>query len=775
MNNSYDFKEIEKKWQEYWLENNSFEPSQDYSKPKKYILSMFPYPSGKIHMGHVRNYSITDAMARYYRRRGFNVLHPFGWDAFGLPAENAAIKNQVHPRMWTYSNIDSMNDEFKKLGLSFAWNYECITADPIYTRWEQFIFLKMFEKGLIYRKEASLNYCEVDKTVLANEQVINNLCWRCDTPVVQKQMNQYYLKITDYAEELLQDLNQLEGHWPQQVITMQRNWIGKKEGYEFKLSVHTGDNQTFDVSIFEDDIAQISNTQYLALNVNSPLAKHLRTNDSQIEASAQKIISNINSKVFNEKLCIKTNLKVFVPFLNKEVPVLITDFASINPELDALLVSNVKERDVDFLSSNNLQIDPKINDNLKLNISKTVKYNLRDWGLSRQRYWGTPIPLVHCPHCGIVAEKESHLPILLPEKVVFDGKGNPLKTNENWLKVKCPQCGEPAMRETDTLDTFFESSWYFLRYTTPPHLRESQIFDETSINYWNEVDEYVGGIEHAILHLLYARFFTKVLADLNLVNFREPFKNLLTQGMVLKDGSKMSKSKGNTVEPSELISQYGADASRLFIFFAAPPTKELDWNDSGVNGCFKFIKKIYEKALLVNNNDDLTKIKELNLNSLEKIARRKLYLGLEKTFETFENRKNEFSFNTVVSWCMETLNAYDEVENSLLIKELLYVILNILEPFAPHVAWELSKELFDLKNLFDFSIDESALVVDEISLGVTVNGKARGEITVAKNESKDKILELAKLEVSKWLEEQEIVKEILVPNKLVNFVIKPKK
>ncbi|MEE3928184.1 class I tRNA ligase family protein [Mycoplasmopsis ciconiae] len=779
MNKEYNFEQIEAKWQNIWDETSYFEPSQDLTKPKKYILSMFPYPSGNIHMGHVRNYSLSEAMARYFRRKGYNVLHPFGWDAFGLPAENAAIKNKIHPRNWTYKNIEKMNAQFKKLGISFAWDYECITADPIYSKWEQFLFIQLWNKGLIYKKTTLLNFCEVDNTVLANEQVINNQCWRCDSVVVKKEMEQYYLKITEYAQELLDDLKTLENHWPAQVLAMQKNWIGRKEGYELEFKLESNSLKHLNVSdfvldVFEENSDFINNADYIGANVNSDLVKLLKlTNlwDEQKENLAQKIIANTNSKIFNEKICIKSGLFAYDPINNKNIEIIITDFSSVNPEQQYMIISHLNEANQKFMEFNNLAFEEQTIQK-EINLAKSVKYNLRDWGISRQRYWGTPIPLVNCSNCGVVTEKIEHLPITLPTQVEFSGFGNPLTTNQEWINVKCPKCGNPAKRETDTLDTFMESSWYFLRYTTPPQLREQMIFSQEHLQYWNQVDQYVGGIEHAILHLLYARFFTKALSDLNLVPFREPFLNLLTQGMVLKDGSKMSKSKGNTVDPEQMIKDFGADTTRLFILFAAPPQKELEWSDTAVAGCFKFLKRVYDLSLKVNKEDDISVIDSMTLSDQEKNARRKLYQGLVKLEEIFENPKNEFAFNTLISWCMETLNAYDNITNSVLLKEYLYVALNILEPFAPHLSWELSKEFFDLKNLYDFKIDQKALIKDTITYGVTVNGKLRNQIEVNINESQENIQNLAKESVWNWLEDKQIVKVIYVKNKLINFVVK---
>ncbi|WLP85318.1 class I tRNA ligase family protein [Mycoplasma seminis] len=772
----FDFKLIDQKWQQIWDEENYFEPKEDFSLPKKYILSMFPYPSGKLHMGHVRNYSIGDAIARYYRRKGYNVLHPFGWDAFGLPAENAAIKHGIHPRKWTYENIDSMDKEIQKLGISFAWNYECITADYDYTKWEQYIFIKLWNEGLIYKKKSLLNWCENDNTVLANEQVIDNKCWRCDGEVVQKEMDTYYLKITAYADELLKDLKTLEGHWPQQVLTMQKNWIGRSEDYKITFKLENNKFSSLDLIAYENNLSVISNISYIAISNKHPLVEELKRHEyfSQDELNKlEEINLNFVKKDFSKKVLVTTPFVAINPFTNEKIQVIISDFASNNPNKNVVLTSPLIDSQKSFMEFNSLPFNFEVKENLQdVKLTKEVKYNLRDWGISRQRYWGTPIPLINCEKCGTNPVSLNTLPVLLPEKVTFSGQGNPLDTNEEWRLVKCPSCGGFAQRETDTLDTFFESSWYFLRYTTPTYLREQYAVEPNHLAYWNSVDEYIGGIEHAILHLLYARFFTKALADVGLTTFREPFNNLITQGMVLKDGAKMSKSKGNVVEPGEMIDKFGADTSRLFILFAAPPQKELEWSDSGVSGCFKFINRLFERSKEIDVNSNYKNIDTASLTTQEKKARYKLYLGMQKQIETFENRENNYAFNTLVSWTMETLNEYDSITRSDLITEMFYVLLNILEPFIPHFAWEISSKYFNLENLKDFSIDANALVLDEVTYGITVNGKVRGELSISKNAPKEEVITKAKEVVNKWIENKEIIKEIFVPNKIVNLVIK---
>ncbi|QBF34532.1 leucine--tRNA ligase [Mycoplasmopsis phocirhinis] len=776
---NYNQHDIELKWQKYWDNTQYSIPSDDFNLPKKYILSMFPYPSGNIHMGHVRNYSISDVLARYYRRKGFNVLHPFGWDAFGLPAENAAIKNGIHPKKWTYENIAKMNPQLKRLGISFAWgDHEVITSDIQYTKWEQMLFIEMWQKGLVYRKKSPLNWCENDQTVLANEQVINGFCWRCDQKVVQKEMEQYFLKIRDYADELQSDLDSLKTHWPEKVLTMQKRWIGLERGYKTNFDIIANEKKIDTISVFVKDIQQLKTFNFLALSATHPLIQKLiklglitQQNIDFIE----KIKSNASAKDFSQRLCLKLDVKAISNLNTHKYQVVVSDFASVGGGDRYILVDvNKSKTHQQFALKNNLIIEQNEFDININNLQKDTQMNLKDWGISRQRYWGAPIPMIHCERCGVIPELIENLPVALPDDVDFTKPGNPLQTNQKWLNIKCYQCGSKARRETDTFDTFFESSWYFLRYTVPPKLRNKLAIDSISSRYWNQVDEYIGGIEHAILHLLYARFFNKVLADLGYIDFREPFANLLTQGMVLKDGAKMSKSKGNIVSPNEAIAQYNADTLRLFILFAAPPEKELEWSTSGIEGSNKFIQKLIEKASKLNvvkfDNIDLDQ-----LNEDEKLARRKLYLGLKKQEEIFNDRRNNYSFNTLIAWCMETTNAYEKINNDQLNTEFFYVTLNLLEPFIPHLAWELSSRFFELKNLYDFTIDQRALELECINYGVTINGKMRAQISVDKqHNTKDNVIALAKSHVVNWLKDAEIINIIFVPNKIVNIVIKAK-
>lgn len=817
----YNAKAIEKKWQDFWEENQAYEPKPDKTLPKKYILSMFPYPSGNIHMGHVRNYCISDAIARKFRKEGFNVLHPIGWDAFGMPAENAAIKHKTHPKVWTYSNIENMKRQLYSLGFSFSKTREFATCDSIYSRWEQSLFIAMWEKGLIYRKKGFLNWCPKDQTVLANEQVIEGKCWRCDTPVVQKEMYQYYIKITDYAQELLDDLETLEGKWPNQVLTMQRNWIGRSEGlkFTFKLEnkIEYSKGAIENIEVFTTRPDTIFGVSYCALAPEHPLVKAVLENAesygiTQKQTEQILAIQNTSEKerAQQDKEGVPLGISVIHPLTHAKIPLWVANFVLISYGSGAVMsVPAHDERDYDFAKKYHLPILPVIiakdskaklakenfydgngilihsqefngldNEEAKIKIIEyfeknqlgkaVVNFKLRDWGVSRQRYWGTPIPLVHCKDCGIVAE--TNLPVTLPEDVVIDGEGNPLDKHPYWKHCACPQCGKNAVRETDTLDTFVESSWYFLRYTTPTQLRQEEAFSRADESYWMDVDEYIGGIEHAILHLLYSRFFTKVLRSLGYTDSSEPFSHLLTQGMVTKEGAKMSKSKGNVVDPEEIIAQYGADTARLFILFAAPPVRELEWNDFALEGSYRFIKRLCAKVEKIQKIQNLPKIQSQNLNEKEKYARKKVYEALKKYQETFCHA-NGYAFNTLIAACMEALNALNEQDNAEIWSEGYFILLNILEPIIPHICWELSQEYFCLQNFTEIPIDKEALKEDSIVMAITINGKRRGEIKVDLTSSNGEILNLAKAEVAKWIEGKTILKEIVVPKKLVNFVV----
>lgn len=818
----YISKDIEKKWQNFWSENQSFEPSSSKTKEKKYILSMFPYPSGRIHMGHVRNYCIGDAFARHFRKSDFNVLHPIGWDSFGMPAENAAIKHKLHPKKWTYENIDYMRDELKSLGLSFSKNREFATSDELYTKWEQEFIIKMYEAGIIYRKSATVNWCPHDQTVLANEQLEEGCCWRCGTEVVQKEMPGYYIGITKYAQELLDDLEKLKEDWPSQVLTMQENWIGRSEGLEFKFDLSKESRAKLERAftkyfVFTTRPDTIYGVSYSALAPEHPIVKYIVEKNllPEKKIKAIKAMQKIpeRDRATQEKEGIDLEIEVMHPLTGKTIPVWVANFVLSSYGGGAVMaVPAHDQRDFEFAKKYNLPIKQVIvgpdgiienqteaytaegrliesenftgvtNTEARKAIIyhfeqnsfgiKKVNYKLRDWGVSRQRYWGAPIPFIHCEKCGLVPEKIENLPVALPEDVEITGEGNPLDTHPTWKHCTCPKCGEKATRETDTLDTFVQSSWYFLRYATDNKKWNEVGISKEDSDYWMDVDQYIGGIEHAILHLLYARFFTKVLRDLGYTNSSEPFKKLLTQGMVLKDGAKMSKSKGNVVDPDLIIDKYGADTARLFILFAAPPTKELEWNDSAVEGAFRFIKKFFERAENVNQNglDNFKSIDHSALSKEEKEARKKVYEALLKSNEVFTKT---YTFNTLIASCMEALNALQTQKNDSIWAEGYYILTNILEPIIPHACWELSKKLFDLKN-FDGKIElkEEVFALESIVLAVTVNGKKRCEIEVAPDTSKDEILAKAKIASAKWLENSEILKEIVVPNKLVNFVIK---
>ena len=819
----YSSKELEKKWQQYWEKNRSFEPDEDFTKAKKYILSMFPFPSGRLHMGHVRNYTLSDAFARYYRQQGFNVLHPIGFDSFGMPAENAAIKNGSHPKKWTYDNIDYMKGEFKSLGFSFSKERELATSDELYTKFEQGFIIDMYEKGLLYRKKGFLNWCPSCQTVLANEQVIDNCCWRCDSSVVKKDMNQYYFKITHYGDELLADLSKLEGGWPKQVLTMQENWIGKSNGLEFKLRFDEESlnklSNTFDgFEVFTTRPDTIYGVSYAALAPEHEIVTYMIENSLLDDATVMKIKEMKNASSIDrqkEKSGVALKLHVVHPLSKKSVPVWVANFVLMDYGSGAVMaVPAHDERDFDFAKKYNLPInavikpfDGELNDSSAftevgelfnseqfngLNSKdaqttiidyfqnsglgkRTTNFKLKDWGVSRQRYWGAPIPFVHCESCGIVMEKKENLPIALPEDIIITGEGNPLEKHPSWKQCKCPTCGKDAVRETDTMDTFVESSWYFLRFCASPKNWEKEAFSKEQIKYWMHqqghqgVDHYIGGIEHAILHLLYARFFTKVFRDLGYLDFDEPFNKLLTQGMVLKDGAKMSKSKGNTVDPDAIIEKYGADTARLFILFAAPPTQELEWNDSAVEGAYKFIKRFYDRSSHVYKTLAIPKIVHVSLSKEEKLARKKVYEALVRANDVYNER---YTFNTMIAGAMEAMNALNTQTNPDVWTEAYWILSSILEPVIPHVCSEISSEYFSLKNFSKQEVIQEVFVEESITLGVSINGKARTEIEVSLDESQENIIKIAKESAAKWLEGQTIVKEIVVPKKLVNIVVK---
>lgn len=812
---SYKAKDIEQKWQELWDKEQSFEPKEDYSLPKKYILSMFPYPSGRIHMGHVRNYTIGDALARHYRKMGFNVLHPIGFDSFGMPAENAAIKHKIHPKTWTYENIEYMKKELFSLGFSFSKKRILATSDALYTKFEQEFFIKMFEKGLIYTKESNVNWCEFDKTVLANEQVIEGKCWRCGNEVTQRKMPGYYVKITAYADELLKDLQKLENKWSPQVLLMQENWIGKSYGLEFAFilddeSALKANEKSFNVFTTRADT--IFGVSYIALAPEHKIVSTLLQNNHLEKNLAQKIKALCNqsqrARQMNDKEGYFLGIYAIHPLSKKKIPIWVANFVLSDYGSGAVMaVPAHDERDFEFAKAYKLpiiqvishkeykndeawtqkagtlinsdefngldcnQAREKISEFFEKNAlgKQITNYKIRDWGVSRQRYWGAPIPMVRCKTCGIVPQPLENLPITLPDDIEITGEGNPLEKHSSWKNCQCPKCGKAAQKECDTLDTFFESSWYYARFASDEKTWQSVALDEKSVNYWLGVNQYIGGIEHAILHLLYARFFQKALRDLGYLRDDEPFERLLTQGMVLKDGAKMSKSKGNVVDPDEIIAQYGADTARLFILFAAPPAKELEWNDNAVEGAFRFLCRLWDKALCVKAHSTLPQISQESLNKEEKYARLKVYEALKKSNEVYES---SFAFNTLIAACMEALNALNSVKNEALVAEGFYIILNVLEPIVPHICSELSQRLFERKNLRQIKLVDEAFIKDTLKLGVSINGKNRAEIEVASSANKDEIIAFAKEATQKWLENKSIIKEIYVEKKLVNLVVK---
>ncbi|GAQ94154.1 leucyl-tRNA synthetase [Thermodesulfovibrio aggregans] len=849
MRQNYDFKTIEKKWQDEWLKNRVFEVDESPSKPKFYCLEMFPYPSGKIHMGHVRNYAIGDVIARYKRMKGFSVLHPMGWDAFGLPAENAAIKHGVHPAKWTYENIEYMKSQLIKLGLSYDWRREVTTCTPEYYRWNQWIFLKLYEKGLAYRKSSFVNWCPSCATVLANEQVIDGACWRCESSVEQKELEQWFLKITAYAEELLKDCDRLTG-WPEKVLTMQRNWIGKSEGVEVDFPIE-GMNEV--LRIFTTRPDTIFGVTFMCISPEHPLAERL-CDDKEALKKIRKLQREpeVKEGVFTGRYAIN-------PLNGEKVPIWIANFVLMEYGTGAIMsVPAHDQRDFEFAVRYGLPIKVVIKpvdkdlteplteayeeEGVMVNSGafsglpskegkkavadyieqkglgkKTVNYRLRDWGISRQRYWGTPIPIIYCDHCGIVPVPEEDLPVILPENVNLTGKGeSPLKYVDEFYRTKCPRCGRDARRETDTMDTFVDSSWYFVRYCS---LREEEAFHREKIKYWMPVDQYIGGIEHAVLHLLYARFFTKVLRDLGIVPFDEPFQRLLTQGMVcmesyrcpehewlfpkeVKDGKcihcgkpvsvgrveKMSKSKKNIVDPDEMIETYGTDTVRVFTLFAAPPEKDLEWSSQGVEGAHRFLKRVY--ALVYKHHKWLKEIdSDLEPSTRHSEAQRaeespsSILSLIHRTIKrvTLDIEK-EYQFNTAIARLMEFVNEVYNYEPKTdeerrVFKLALKNFLILLSPFAPHIAEELWRESGEKGFILEQPwppYDEELAREQMIELVVQINGKVRSKMMIPQGMTDEEVVKIAldDEKVKQWIDGKEILKVIPVKGKLVNIVVK---
>ena len=803
----YDFKKIEDKWQKIWSDNNQYKTdTADSSKPSYYTLEMFPYPSGNIHMGHVRNYSIGDVVARFKKMEGYNVLHPMGWDSFGLPAENAAIKHGVHPHKWTMANIEDMKGQLKLLGLSYDWEREVATSTPEYYKFTQEIFLKFLEAGLAYKKKSFVNWCPSCETVLANEQVVGGQCERCDSVVVKKDLEQWYFKTTAFAEELLNDLDTLDG-WPEKVKTMQRNWIGKSNGAELVFDID-GTDKSMTVYTTRPDTTY--GVTFMVLAPESELVQELVVG-TEYEADVNAFVQKMHTKTEIERTASDVEKEgmfigkyVINPVNGKKIPVWIANYVLADYGTGAIMaVPAHDDRDRDFAEKFNLDIIPVIDEDNKMINSeefngmdasdafegiveklakenrgkKTTNYRLRDWLLSRQRYWGCPIPVVYCDDCGIVPVDKKDLPVLLPTDVEFTGKGeSPLTTSKEFATTPCPHCGKEARREVDTMDTFVDSSWYFLRYIDPKNTEEP--FSGELVNKWMPVDQYIGGVEHAIMHLLYARFFVKALKSMGMLDFDEPFKNLLTQGMVLMDGSKMSKSKGNTVSPIEIINKYGADTARLFVLFAAPPERDLDWSEQGVEGCFRFINRVYRLV------DELAEVAKSNaevkaVTKEDKAMRLVIHSTLKKVTADLSEK---FGFNTAIAALMELINEmykYKELDtrNDGIIREGIETIVTILAPFTPHVGEELWTMIGKEGSVFDISwpkYDEKALVQDEIEVIVQVNGKLRDKISMDANIAREDMEKVAleSEKVKAAIEGKNVVKVIAVPKKLVNIVVK---
>ncbi len=851
MQERYSASDIEQKWQHRWAEQKSFTVAEEPDRPKFYLLEMFPYPSGRIHMGHVRNYSIGDVVARFKRLQGFNVLHPMGWDAFGMPAENAAIQHGVHPAKWTYENIANMRSQLKKMGLSYDWDRELATCDVDYYKWEQLIFLKMFERGLAYKKSSFVNWCPDCATVLANEQVEDGCCWRCDSEVEQKELEQWFFKITDYAQELLDWTWKLPG-WPEPVLIMQRNWIGRSTGCEIDFPLADSLKK---IRVFTTRQDTLYGATFMSLAPEHPLALELATEEQR--PAVEEFIAKVRrqDKVRRtsddfEKEGVFTGSWCINPVTRRRMPIYLANFVLMDYGTGAVMaVPTHDQRDFEFARKYDLplvvviqaegeEIDPATmsaawigpgtmvnsasfdglgNEEAKERIAdyleqegigrKTVNFRLRDWGVSRQRYWGTPIPIIYCDVCGVVPVPEQDLPVVLPTDVEFTGEGgSPLAKSESFVTVTCPQCGEVARRETDTFDTFVESSWYFARYACPGF--PSGPVDRRAVEYWLPVDQYIGGVEHAVMHLLYARFFTKVMRDLGMMSVDEPFANLLTQGMVcmetrscpehgwlypeeVVDGrcakctaeattgriEKMSKSKKNVVDPDHLIARYGADTARLFSLFAAPPEKDLEWNEQGVEGCYRFLGRVWRVVY-----DNLGTIADADFAAASaaigdgRALRRHVHRTIRKVTEDIDGR---FHFNTAIAAVMELVNGIYAFEGKAahpaVLREALETVVRLLAPFVPHMAEELWSCLgheggIESAGWPDW--DEAALVEDEKTIVVQVNGKVRGKITVPADASEDAVKQaaLAEPNVARFLSGQRVTKVVVVPGRLVSVV-----
>lgn len=819
MESVYNPNKVEKEAQQYWETHKTFKAVENPAREKFYCLSMFPYPSGSLHVGHVRNYTIGDVISRFQRMQGKNVLQPIGWDAFGLPAENAAIKHKVPPAAWTYQNIELMQKQFKRLGFGYDWDRELATCKPDYYRWEQWFFVKLFEKGLVYKKNSVVNWDPVDQTVLANEQVIDGCGWRSGAKVERREIPQWFLKITAYAEELLKDLDTLTG-WPEPVKTMQRNWIGKAEGAVAQFKV---ENRADIIEIFTTCPDTLFGVTYIAIAPEHPLSLMVAENNPELHKFIEECrIGKVAEAEFAtmEKCGLDIGLKAINPVNGEAVPLWVANYVLMDYGTGAIMAVPAHDtRDYEFAKKYKLpirQVVEPIDNNQICDLTKAAfiekgklihsgpfngltyqnackaiiafleekklgqgqtHWRLRDWGVSRQRYWGTPIPIIYCKKCGTLPVPETDLPVVLPEKIDFVGTGSPLKTMPEFYETACPMCGEPAIRETDTFDTFMESSWYYARFACPD---QSQKMLDDRAHYWNPVDQYIGGIEHAILHLLYARFFHKAMRDLGLLNSNEPFTRLLTQGMVLKDGAKMSKSLGNTVDPENLIAQYGADTVRLFLMFAAHPEQSLEWSDSGVEGAFRFLKRLWQLVVQYtqSSSEKATNENETSNPKALKNFRRILHETIRKVTDDIARRQ---TFNTAIAAMMELLNAIQgfsmstNSQNS--IKEALEALLLMLSPIAPHITHTLWHTMGNTDAIVDHawpSFDPSALIKDNLEFALQVNGKLRGSLN-APASIDNKALETLALtheNIKRHIEGKDIQRVIVVPKKLINIVVK---
>ena len=838
MKAQYDFEEIEQRQQDNWTRGDLFSAREDNSQPRYYVLEMFPYPSGRIHMGHVRNYTIGDVTARFKRMQGYNVLHPMGWDAFGLPAENAAIKHGIHPAEWTHENIDYMRKQLKRLGLSYDWKREFATCDPEYYRWEQLFFIQMFEAGLVYRRKSKVNWCESCRTVLANEQVEDGRCWRCETEVVEKELDGWFFKITDYAEELLDGCDRLTG-WPEKVLTMQRNWIGRSVGTEISFPLNERHGE---IKVFTTRPDTLFGVTFMSLSPEHPMALELSKGTAQ-EQEVRAFVDHWskiplqqrrenNHQITQSKSGVFTGAYVKHPLSGQSIPIYVANFVLMEYGTGAVMaVPAHDQRDFEFAKQYELPIklviqpdgqglEPKTmeqawegpgtlvnsgppfdgmeSDRAKEAIThhlesrglgtKEISYRLRDWGISRQRFWGTPIPMVHCAKCGIVPVKEADLPVRLPLDVQLDRQGrSPLPSLESFWSTICPKCGGPARRETDTMDTFVESSWYFARYACPDET--SAPLDRERVDKWLPVDQYIGGIEHAILHLLYARFFTKALRDLGWLSADGPFTNLLTQGMVLKDGAKMSKSKGNVVDPDEMIRTYGADTVRMFMLFASPPERDLEWSDKAVEGAHRFLHRVWR---LVMENLEGLKSARTDKETLAqapkslRAIRQKTHQTISKVTEDIEQR---FHFNTAISAVMELMNEVTAYLNEYeipgkdqhgawaVLREAIDAVLILLCPMVPHITDELWHLLGCQRSisLEPWPVaDMDVARADTVNIAVQVNGKLRSQISVTQDAEKETVesAALADPKVKRHTEGKTVMKIIYVPGRLVNIVVR---